>query len=131
MPIGKKFSDWTNSAIKKAPEKSGIYEIGGNHPHQENRTIYIGKSDAEDGIRSRLIWHKNNHYPSANGFRYRLVENAGSGLWYAATYFLNSKAGWPRVIEEYHLRKWDDTEEETPIRNTQGPSLTVPHTVTS
>jgi hypothetical protein len=71
MPIPKKWSKFTDENVKKLDKQRGTYELA----NRSKRTIDVGGSDGNDGVRGRLMSHlRNNKYPTATYFR---VQNAG------------------------------------------------------
>ncbi len=92
MPIGKKYSTASEEKIKKdVPESGGVYELG-----SFGDTVYIGKAN---NLRRRLLEHYREKNP--NKFRYK------------KTGFFSS----PKRMEDKHLTRYGDTDDELPPWN--------------
>lgn len=83
MPISKPWIEsWSEERIREeVPEEPGIYEIGGSRPGKRDDTdvLYVGKSEAENGIMGRLLRHKlQRNIPPAEKFRYKTIADAES-----------------------------------------------------
>jgi hypothetical protein len=53
MGINTPFHNFTDDEIRQAPIYDGVYAL-----YESSTTIYIGKGEGQEGIRGRLIAHK-------------------------------------------------------------------------